>query len=254
MKRIISIIMLVVFVFSVPAAVTEASPDTSDNGNSENRIVIEKIKPENPDKLAEDYLLLMKKQFSENPYALGFVGDELSDCRLGKVFVLYVFSDDGRITSQNSFVYPIIYGDKIIAVLEMYYDSITSQYYYTFGKAYAEDLNVAVLNSDIDTNKKLVLGRVGNRLFVTDGKEVETVQKIPLSQEDSISSEKLDEICKLIPKNLGNEFSITDDVTIMDQEECGKLPYVEKQSSLKKYTIIPEYLGHFPNVFVSVLV
>ena len=97
----------------------------------------------------------------------------------GRYFEEYVFDTSGRIVSDDTLAYPVIYNDEIIAVLEVYYDNTTDAYYYTFGKAYAENLNELRYESDVNTNANLIIGRVADKLFITDGKNLRPLAPEP---------------------------------------------------------------------------
>ncbi len=87
---------------ATPADLHVASKETSDS----------------VDALAANHLSSMKQQFASTPAALGFDKAELSNAALGTAFTLYVFNENGQIVSDDTLVYPVIYDNEIVAVVE----------------------------------------------------------------------------------------------------------------------------------------
>ena len=99
------------------------SVDSADSVSPAKLHVAREAGSDTVDMLAAEHLSTMKLQFAANPSALGFGADELSCALLGNAFTLYVFDTSGRIVSDDTLAYPVIYNDEIIAVLEVYYDN-----------------------------------------------------------------------------------------------------------------------------------
>ncbi len=66
------------------------------------------------------------------------------------------------------FICPLSY-DKVVGTIGIYYDSEASEYHYSLGTTYATELNKLFYSTDLDADSGLVIGRLGDKLFATDG-------------------------------------------------------------------------------------
>lgn len=119
---------------------------------------------------ALQHLATMKSNLSTNPEALGFSALELSNLQISNPFSIYVFDESLRLIPNYTHVFPLIYLDNIVGVIEVKYDAVSDSYSFTFGKSYGDELNK--LRSKYAGNDcRLIIGRMGDKLFATDGKE-----------------------------------------------------------------------------------
>lgn len=218
MKKYLSFFLAVLLVCSMSMTAFAASNDSTGKISPANLRVASKDTQAGVDVLAAEHLTTLKRQFSGNPSALGFTADELSGAALGTAFTLYVFNTNGQIVSDETLVYPIIYNNEIIAVLEMYYDSTSSAYCYTFGKAYAEDLNEIRYESAVNTDANLVIGRIADKLFITDGSKVDIIYNMPVDQPTTISTNEIKNVCSVLTKNASASFSEIDNISIQPDQ------------------------------------
>ena len=218
MKKYISIFLAVLLVCSMSITAFAASNDSTEKIIPANLRVASEDTSAGVDALAAEHLSTTKCQFSGNPSALGFTADELSGAALGTAFTLYVFDTDGRIVSDETLVYPIVYNNEIIAVLEMYYDSASSAYCYTFGKAYAEDLNEIRYESAVNTDANLIIGRIADKLFITDGSKVDIIYNMPVDQAATISTNEIKNVCSDLAKNVSASFSEIDRISVQSEQ------------------------------------
>jgi hypothetical protein len=58
----------------------------------------------------------------------GFTFNELLNLQLGNPFTIYIFDDNLQIVSSNSWVFPILYKEDIVGVIESSYDAVTARY------------------------------------------------------------------------------------------------------------------------------
>lgn len=207
MKRFFSLFLAIILICSMSVTAFADSVDSADSVSPAKLHVAREAGSDTVDMLAAEHLSTMKLQFAANPSALGFGADELSCALLGNAFTLYVFDTSGRIVSDDTLAYPVIYNDEIIAVLEVYYDNTTDAYYYTFGKAYAENLNELRYESDVNTNANLIIGRVADKLFITDGSNVDVIYEMPVDQIASVSSVDIESVCDVLAQNVRASFS-----------------------------------------------
>ena len=218
MKRFFSLFLSIILICSMSVTAFADSVDSADSVSPAKLHVAREAGSDTVDMLAAEHLSTMKLQFAANPSALGFGADELSCALLGNAFTLYVFDTSGRIVSDDTLAYPVIYNDEIIAVLEVYYDNTTDAYYYTFGKAYAENLNELRYESDVNTNANLIIGRVADKLFITDGSNVDVIYEMPVDQIASVSSVDIESVCDVLAQNVRASFSAINEVNTQSDQ------------------------------------
>lgn len=126
MKRFFSLFLAIILICSMSVTAFADSVDSADSVSPAKLHVAREAGSDTVDMLAAEHLSTMKLQFAANPSALGFGADELSCALLGNAFTLYVFDTSGRIVSDDTLAYPVIYNDEIIAVLEVYYDNTSN--------------------------------------------------------------------------------------------------------------------------------
>ncbi len=98
------------------------------------------------------------------------------------------------------------------------YDNTTDAYYYTFGKAYAENLNELRYESDVNTNANLIIGRVADKLFITDGSNVDVIYEMPVDQIASVSSVDIESVCDVLAQNVRASFSAINEVNTQSDQ------------------------------------
>lgn len=218
MKKYLSFFLAIIFACSMSVTAFAASSDSVSKIAPADLLVASETTSDSVDVLAAEHLTAMKLQFAGNPSALGFDVDELSGAALGSAFTLYVFNTNGQVVSDETLVYPVLYNNEIIAVLEAYYDNTSSAYYYSFGKAYAEDLNEIRYGSVVNTDANLVIGRIADKLFITDGSNVDIIYEMPVDQATTISVNEIENVCAVLSQNASTSFSAINEISVQSSQ------------------------------------
>jgi len=139
--------------------------------------------------IASDYLDTIKEQFKSDSLILGISKEELTGAKLGDSFTIQVYDDLGKdVSSDQTVSYPVIYNNKIIGILELFYDSKTDQYGYTFGKSYADELNSLKGNNTFSDDSELSVVFFENKLIATDGTNKALIKEFDVDFEDPTGS------------------------------------------------------------------
>lgn len=200
MKKSISLLLAVLIACTIGAANTAASVNQNKTNITEG-LHIAKSRQNTPeaDLLARTYFKSMKEQMAIEPSMFGFTAEELAGASLGGAFTVYVFDKNGETVSDDGLAYPVFYDGEIAAVLEIGYGS-DSKYHCTFGKAYAKELNDIFLTGNLNAAKGMIIGRIADKFFLTDGEHVEIILDKPAqSQSEVISKEELEPVCSKLP-------------------------------------------------------
>lgn len=150
----------------------------------------------------EQFQNLSKEQFQDISAGMGITEEELAGASLGEAFTIYGFDKNGKVVSDDALAYPVFYNGKMIALLEMGYDSAASNTG-TFGKSCADRLDQILHSGDLDTTKGLILGRIADKLFLTDGVHVEIILETRanmFTEPETISKDELGKICVKLPQ------------------------------------------------------
>lgn len=204
MEKYLLFLLTVLAVCSLKVTDVMVSKDTDKTKiTTEYRLAKSRKNTTNIDCNAQKQLKKMKKQFQTEPDVLGMTKKELAGASLGNAFTIFLFDKNGKLLSDHGLVYPVFFKGKIIAILEMDYDRDTFAYTYTFGKAYADKLGQILCEGNIDSQKGLIVGRIANKFFITDGVHVEIILDQSanlLSEPDTISQEELEVLCRKLPQ------------------------------------------------------
>lgn len=171
MKKLLSFILMATLSLSVyTGAVYASTTDIAKPEKSNALLLSGEPCPEDVKSLALQHLATMKSSLSANPEALGFSALEFSNLHIVNPFSIYVFDESLRLIPNDVHVFSLIYLDNIVGVIEVKYDAETDSYSFTFGKSYGDELNK--LQSKYTGNDRgLIIGRMGDKLFATDGKD-----------------------------------------------------------------------------------
>lgn len=203
MKRILTLLLSIIMICNVPITVT-ASAVNKDEMPKELYVATEAETTE-VDNRAIEYLYKAKIMLAADPSIIGFTEFELNNALLGNSFTLYTFNESGQFVPSSTQVYPIFCENEIVGIMEIYYNSVNSEYYYTLGRAYADNLNKLRYGSNVDLEKILFIGQVADKLFITDGENVDIILDMPMEQMPTVSVSELEEICAniLVDENVG---------------------------------------------------
>nr|WP_300839061.1 C39 family peptidase [uncultured Acetatifactor sp.] len=92
--------------------------------------------------------------------------------------------------------------------MEIYYNSTDSEYYYTLGRAYADELNKLRYSSNVDFENIVFIGQVADKLFVTDGKNVDVILEMPVEKMPTVSVSELEEICTNLTVDESTDYAV----------------------------------------------
>ena len=164
MKKLISLVMSIAMIFCVgtaPAFAVEMNdnPSIKISANCSDDIAC----------LAAQHLQMMKEQLGDSCTAIGFAPDVFYNMTASTPFTVYTFDEEGRIITDDVYMSPLVYADKVVGTIGIYYDSEASEYHYSLGTTYATELNKLFYSTDLDADSGLVIGRLGDKLFATDG-------------------------------------------------------------------------------------
>lgn len=142
--------------------------------------------------LASQHLIEMKTALAYNSAAFGFSSTELSMLTLGGPFTIYTFDENSQLVSNDVYAFPLIYLNEIVGIIEAYYDTSTSNYCFTFGKSYGEKLNELRNDRSIGADTNLIIGRIGDKLFATDGNNVKILQDTQAQGVTAVTKEQIE--------------------------------------------------------------
>lgn len=171
MKYFISVILMAALLLSVFTGVVFASSTEIANPERSTELRLSgKYCPWEVKSLTFQHLATMKSDLSANPKSLGFSELELSSLQIGNPFSIYVFDESLHLVSDDVHVFPLIFLNNIVGVIEVKYDDATNSYSFTFGKSYGDELN-KLRSKYVSEGRGLIIGRIGDKLFATNGKE-----------------------------------------------------------------------------------
>ena len=210
MKKYLLLLLTALIVCGMKPMDAKASKSASTAGiSAQSRFAKSQKDTSEIDTFAQEYLEKMKGQLS-NPEILGMTDKEFTGAALGGVFSTYLFDKEGNLISEDGLAYPVFYNDKMIAILETSYDSEVLTYTYTFGRSYADKLEQILITGNLDDTKGLIVGRIADKFFITDGVHVEIILECPanlFSEPDKISKEELMLICKKLPQVIDAQYT-----------------------------------------------
>jgi hypothetical protein len=192
MKRFIVFFLTVVLMCSLFTGVASATSDT----NTSRELHLSGT-PSSSDinELASQHLMTMKANLAFNPAAFGFNSTELSSLTLGGPFTIYNFDENSQLVSNDVYAFPLIYLNEIVGIIEVYYDTSTSNYSFTFGKSYGEKLNELRNDRSFGADTNLVIGRIGDKLFATDGNNVKILLDKQAQGATAVTKEQIESLC-----------------------------------------------------------
>ncbi|MCI9221534.1 MAG: hypothetical protein HFH94_17825 [Lachnospiraceae bacterium] len=206
MKKIFALFLSIIMVYNIPTTV-KASTVTNEQGSKE-LYVASSAESMEVDKLAIEYLSKAKIMLASDSLTIGFTEYELKNALLGNPFSIYAFNEKGQFVPSNTKVYPIFCGNQIVGIMEIYYNSTDSEYYYTLGRAYADELNKLRYSSNVDFENIVFIGQVADKLFVTDGKNVDVILEMPVEKMPTVSVSELEEICTNLTVDESTDYAV----------------------------------------------
>lgn len=201
MKKIISLIMSIAMIFCIgssPALAIE-NENIKISANCSDNIAY----------LAAQHLQTMKGQIGDSCTAIGFSHDVFYNMTASTPFTVYTFDEDGNILTDDVYMSPLIYAEKIVGTIGIYYDTETSSYHYSLGTTYAKELNELFNSTDLDANSGLVIGRLGEKLFATDGVSATILFENPndSTQPTPKSGTHIEDICAIAKANAAQKYT-----------------------------------------------
>lgn len=201
MKKILSLLIALMLCFSVATHAFAAESDMDFDM---------KVSTSNPDSismLVAQHLENMKAQIGASCEDLGFDLATFQNMSAGTPFVVYTFDETGGVLSDDVYSCPLIYNGNIVGIIGVYYDKNTNEYYYSLGKEYADQLNKLKKSSLLQLSDGIVIGRIGDKLFATDGSEVEILIDRAVDNATSVSIDDIKDAIKEAKKNASGEYS-----------------------------------------------
>lgn len=191
MKKLTSFVLIfVLLVGSLFCNTAQASSQDNKKAGTSVLNLFSKQTDKKATSVASDYLDSIKKQFKSDSSVLGISKEELSGSMLGDSFTIQVCDELGRdISSPESVSFPVIYDDRIIGILELFYDANSAKYGYTFGKAYADELNSLKDNKSINAESELFVRYSADKLIVTDGTNEALIREFKIEHTDPVDSD-----------------------------------------------------------------
>ena len=119
--------------------------------------------------VAIEYLISIKEALYYTSEHFGFTQDELLALQLGNPFTIYLFDKELNLSVNDVFIFPILLSENIVGILEVWYDAITGEYLFTFGKSYSEGLNSLRYQRALGSMGGLAICSMGSKLFATNG-------------------------------------------------------------------------------------
>lgn len=193
MKRIFVLLLAIILIYNAP--VTATASETTSNGVPKELHVATIMESTEVDNLAKEYLYQAKIMLAANSSVRGFSEFELANASLGKPFSIYVLNESKQFVPSNTWVYPIFCENDIVGVMEVCYNSTKSKYFYTLGRAYADNLNRIRYSGNVDAGSILFVGQVADKLFITDGINIDVLSDMPTEQMATITTFELEDIC-----------------------------------------------------------
>jgi hypothetical protein len=147
------------------------------------------------EELAIQHLAVLKSDLAESSEQLGFSQQELSGLQIGNPFSIYVFGSNSQLFSSDTIVFPLLYADDIVGVMEVGYNNTTNEHNFTFGRSYADELNNLKSSFDVDISKDVVIARMERLFFATNG--VSTVvlnDKIPINSSSTLTKSDIETV------------------------------------------------------------
>lgn len=217
MKKLISLVMSIAMIFCVgtaPAFAVEMNdnPSIKISANCSDDIAC----------LAAQHLQMMKEQLGDSCTAIGFAPDVFYNMTASTPFTVYTFDEEGRIITDDVYMSPLVYADKVVGTIGIYYDSEASEYHYSLGTTYATELNKLFYSTDLDADSGLVIGRLGDKLFATDGANANILFENPIdsTQPAPISETQIEDICATIKANADQQYTT---ITAIENAESANL-------------------------------
>lgn len=220
MKKTLSFFIALILCFSISSHAFAAEGDMGFDM---------KVSTNNTDSisvLASQHLENMKAQIGTACEDLGFDLTTFQNMSVGTPFVVYTFNKTGDVLSDDVYSCPLLYNGNIVGIIGVYYDSITNAYYYSLGREYADQLNGLKKSSLLKLSDGIVIGRIGDKLFATDGSEVEILIDQAADNAISVNVEEIKNVSRQVKKNASTEYS-----TIVSIEKPSKASPLDQSFS-----------------------
>ena len=162
---------------------------------------------------ADQYLEEARMQLVSSCNILGFDRETFLNMTVGKPIRIYTFDGFGDVLSDDVYSCPLFYQDNIVGIIGVYYDLADQQYHYSLGKMYADKLNEIWHSDTLSYSEGFIIGQLYDKLFITDGKEVEVIFDEEGEHTRSISVEELKELCPHIAENVDDRYFLSKTTT-----------------------------------------
>ncbi len=201
MKKALSFLITLMMCFSVSSCASNAEGDAGFD------MKVSTINHDSISILAAQHLENMKTQIGTGYEDMGFDLTTFQNMSVGTPFVVYEFNKTGDVLSDDVYSCPLLYNGNIVGIIGVNYDKETNEYHYSLGREYADQLNDLRKTSLLKINDGIVIGRIGDKLFATDGSEVEILIDQAADNASSISVDDIKSVCKIIKDNASSEYA-----------------------------------------------
>ena len=175
MKKFVSILLslLITFGFTQSALLATTKESISDPDiNAEGvRLSVEPY-TESITSVAIQHLSDIKSVLFEDYETLGFSNEEISEMEIGHPFSIYIENDDDIICSSDVIVFPLLFSNKVIGVLEILHEPSSGIIAFSFGKSYGETINELCNEHRHSESADFAVININNLLIATDGLEI----------------------------------------------------------------------------------
>jgi len=234
-KRLVSLFLVLVLILSSAMSVNASSRNREPVGNEnvglnnrENSLRLPVIAPsDDVVVLAEQNLVQQREVLMYIPDVFGFTSSELANMQLGAPFSIYVFGENRVLSDEEVLVFPLLYNNNIIGILETFYDEALNQWFFTFGRSYADELNA--LQQSSYTNRDFVIGRIGDILFASNGEDATVIFNRELEDQLCITVSEMNYLISSVEARAYLDFA---DITVPITEEVLKISDISESAEI----------------------
>lgn len=198
MKRIVSLflaVMMLLCVSVVPAFAVENDETSSYR--------ISTTCSEDISFLVSQHLRTLQKQIGSSCTSIGFDPIVFMNMTASSPFTVYTFDKHGEVISDDVYMSLLMYSGEVVGTIGVYYDSASDSYQYSLGTNYADEMNSLLKETALEVSEGIIIGRLGDKLFATDGSKAEILFEYPMLVGGAALAKEVcvDDLCSIIKKN-----------------------------------------------------
>lgn len=198
MKKIVSLFLAVVMLMSI--GITPAFAAEKED------VLNFKVSTTGSDdisNLVSQHLRTMQAQMGSSCTAIGFDPDVFMNMTASSPFTVYTFDEYGEVVSDDVYMSLLMYSGEVVGTIGVYYDSASESYQYSLGTSYADEMNLLLKGTKLEASEGIIIGRLGEKLFATDGSKAEILfeNPMPIGGTSLVKEVRIDDICNIIKEN-----------------------------------------------------